>query len=78
MLTCLPFTLNIVLIGYLQSLECYKTATVFMLLRGYIIIIPCFIILPKIIGINGLWLAEPLSEIITLLILLVFMIFKRK
>lgn len=74
LLTCLPFTLNVVLIGYLQSLERYRPATVFMLLRGYIIIIPCFIVLPKTIGISGLWLAEPLSESITLIALLVHLV----
>ena len=30
----LPFTVNVVLIGYLQSLERYKAATFFMLLRA--------------------------------------------
>lgn len=35
LLSCLPFTLNVVLIGYLQSLERYRPATVFMLMRGY-------------------------------------------
>lgn len=74
LLTCLPFTLNVVLIGYLQSLERYRPATVFMLLRGYIIIIPCFIALPKAIGTSGLWLAEPLSESITLIALLAHLV----
>lgn len=73
LLTCLPFTLNVVLIGYLQSLERYKQATIFMLLRGYILIIPSFILLPLAIGVDGLWLAEPLSETVTLVILLVCM-----
>lgn len=70
LLSCLPFTLNVVLIGYLQSMEAYRQATLFMLLRGFILIIPCFILLPKFAGIKGLWLAEPLSETITLLVLL--------
>lgn len=70
LLACLPFTLNVVLIGYLQSMEAYRQATLFMLLRGFILIIPCFILLPKLWGINGLWLAEPVSETLTLLILI--------
>ena len=73
LLTCLPFTLNVVHIGYLQSLEQYKPATVFMLLRGYILIIPSFILLPMAIGVDGLWLAEPVSEIVTFVILLFYM-----
>lgn len=74
LLTSLPFTLNVVLIGFLQSMERYRPATVFMLMRGFIVIIPCFILLPEAIGLHGLWLAEPLSEAITLAVLLVYMV----
>lgn len=74
LLTCLPFTLNIVLIGYLQSLERYQSATIFMLSRGFILIIPSFILLPRALGVNDLWLAEPLSETITLLLLVLFLV----
>lgn len=73
LLTSLPFTLNVVLIGFLQSMERYRPATVFMLMRGFIVIIPCFILLPGALGWHGLWLAEPLSEAITLAVLLVYM-----
>lgn len=76
--TCLPFTLNVVLIGYLQSLERYRPATVFMLLRGFIVIIPCFILLPIAMGWRGLWLAEPISETITLTILLLYLYSTRR
>lgn len=76
MLTCLPFTMNVVLIGYLQSLEQYKPATVFMLLRGFIFIIPCFILMPMMFGTEGLWLAEPLSETLTVALLLIYMVAK--
>lgn len=78
LLTCLPFTLNIVLIGFLQSLERYRPSTLFMLLRGYVIIIPCFVAMPMIIGLNGLWLAQPVSESITLLLLLIYFFRIRK
>lgn len=78
LLTCLPFTLNIVLIGYLQSMERYRPATVFMLLRGYILIVPCFILMPMIMGFNGLWLAEPLSETLTLAVLAVYLVTRKK
>ncbi|MCM1302044.1 MAG: MATE family efflux transporter [Bacteroides cellulosilyticus] len=57
--------LNIVLIGYLQSKEQFKSATVFMLLRGYLFIIPCFVWLPSLLGDNGLWLAVTVSELLT-------------
>lgn len=64
------FTLNIVLIGFYQSIEKVKRATTWMLLRGVVFVIPCFIILPTIIGVRGLWLAVPLSEILTAMVII--------
>lgn len=64
------FALNIVFIGYYQSLKKSTKATVFTLLRGMIFVVPFFLFLPSIIGISGLWLAIPLSEIMTLIVIL--------
>lgn len=66
------FTLNIVYIGYFQSLELFKYATFFMTLRGLIFVVPFFIILPQAIGEFGLWTAVPMSEILTLCIIIYF------
>lgn len=62
-------TLNIVLIGFMQSVEQAGKATVFTLLRGFVIVIPTFIILPKLTGNIGMWLAIPVSEFITLMLI---------
>ena len=64
-------TQNIVLIGYMQSIEQAYKATIFTLLRGFVIVIPTFIILPKLIGNIGMWLAIPAAEFITLLLLII-------
>ncbi|MCI5784001.1 MAG: hypothetical protein MR030_06505 [Bacteroidales bacterium] len=48
----------------------YAGATILMLLRGAIFVIPAFLFLPKIIGVPGLWLAVPVSEIMTFLIMM--------
>lgn len=61
------FAVNVVFIGYYQSIERPRPAIFFMLLRGFIVIIPTFILLPTIIGDIGLWLAVPLSELLTLI-----------
>lgn len=74
----LPFTVNVVLIGYLQSLERYKAATFFMLLRGFVLIIPSFILLPELLGNTGLWLAETVAETLTLVVLIGYLLWKRK
>ena len=57
---------NIVIVGYLQSIEAAVKATLFTLLRGFIFAIPAFIILPKVVGDTGLWIALPLAEALTL------------
>lgn len=65
------FTLNIVLISFYQSIERARYATLWMLLRSVIFVIPCFILMPMLIGEKGLWLAVPLSELITFMIIIV-------
>lgn len=64
------FTLNIVLIGFYQSIEQTRRATMWMLLRGVVFVIPCFILLPMLVGDKGLWLAVPASECLTFLVIL--------
>ena len=63
------FTLNLVIIGYYQSIEQNARATTYMLLRGYILVIPLFIMLPQVMGASGLWLAVPTSEFLTTVII---------
>ena len=70
-LSFLFFSLNIVLIGYYQALERARKATLFMSLRGYLIIIPVFILLPRLVGVSGLWLAVPVSEALTFLVIVI-------
>lgn len=62
--------LNVAIVGYYQSVEQIKRATAFVFLRGFVLLVPCFIILPKLIGTKGIWLAMPLAEFITLLLIL--------
>ncbi len=69
LLCCLCFTPNIVLTGYYQSQERAGLSTVIMLLRGYVLVIAAFLLLPQWLGVVGLWLAVPASELATLLIL---------
>ncbi len=70
-------TLNIVQIGFMQSIEQASKATIFTLLRGFVIVIPTFIILPELIGDAGMWLAIPAAELITLLLIILLTTIKR-
>lgn len=72
------FTLNIVLIGYEQSREWARRAIGHMLLRGLILVVPIFIVLPLAIGKLGLWLAVPLSELLTTLIIVLQIVRNRQ
>lgn len=47
-----------------QALGCAKRAIFFSLLRKAIIVIPLTILLPKVMGINGVFWAEPISNLI--------------
>jgi len=70
--TCFTlFALNLLFIGFYQSFENVKGSVTLMLLRGYIILVPVFLFLPSLIGIKGHWLALPLSEMLTLIIILI-------
>lgn len=59
------FALNISFIGFYQSTKQALKAIVLTLLRGIIILVPLFIIMPGIFPDNGAWAAIPCSEILT-------------
>lgn len=67
------FTINIVLIGFYQSMEQNIRANIWMLLRGIVFVIPCFIVLPIWMGEKGLWLAVPVSECLTFIVIMLFL-----
>lgn len=64
------FILNVAIVGYYQSVEQIKRATAFVFLRGFAFLVPSFILLPQLIGIDGIWLAMPLAELMTLIVIL--------
>lgn len=72
------FVINLTAIGYFQSVEKVREATVFALLRGGIFLIPSFIIMPQLLGISGIWLAMPVSEMLTALSIGGYYIGKKK
>lgn len=66
------FIVNLSLIGYLQSVERVRAATLFALLRGFVFLVPSFVFLPQFLGTNGIWLALAVSESLTSLCLFVY------
>ena len=73
------FVFNLSVIGYYQSVEQVRHATFFALMRGFVFLIPCFLLLPAAMGTKGIWLALPLSELLTAAaITLGFVLFRRR
>lgn len=67
------YILNVAIIGYYQSIERIRLSTLLVFLRGLIFLVPCFLLLPGILGVAGIWLAMPLAEVLATLILLLLL-----
>lgn len=65
------FMFNVCIVGYFQSLEKMKPALTLMILRGFVILVPAFLLLPKFAGACGIWLAMPVSEAITFIVCII-------
>jgi Na+-driven multidrug efflux pump len=63
------FILNVAVTGYYQSIEKMKHATALVFLRGFALLVPSFVLLPKLLGTDGIWLAMPVAEIATTIII---------
>ena len=69
--TCsLFFALNVVFVGYYQSVTMAKRAMIFTTLRGIVFAVLGFMVMPRLIGVIGLWTAIPVAELLTLVIIL--------
>lgn len=65
------FALNIAFIGYYQSIGSSLKAVVYTLLRGVVLLVPAFIVMPYVFSGYGLWCAVPCSELLTLCVIVV-------
>lgn len=63
---------NILNIAYLQAVEKSKESSLLSTLRGLVFVIIFIIVLPRIIGVYGVWLTIPITELSTLLLFLIF------
>lgn len=58
--------LNIVLAGFFTALEKIKPATLISILRGYILVALCVLVLPELFGTRAIWFAPLTYELLTL------------
>lgn len=70
-----PFV-SISIIGstYFQSIGKARIAMFLSLLRQLILLVPLLMILPPFLGLNGVWLAQPISDLLAILITLFFLV----
>lgn len=61
----LCYIFNLTAIGYFQSAERIAPSIIFALLRGFVFVVPSFLLMPMILGTTGIWLALGISEILT-------------
>lgn len=73
----IPFIMNIVIIGNYQSIEKPLVATVFSLVRGVVLLIPIFIIMPMLFSTPGIWLSIPVVEYIALALIAAYYFYNR-
>ena len=60
--------------NYMQSVGKAKSAMILGLLRQVILLIPMIIILPKFFGLNGVWYAQPASDLLSTVITAVVLV----
>lgn len=63
--------LNIVLTSYIQSKEHARVSLIISLARGFVFIVIILAILPRIIGIDGVWLTLPIVEVMTTILAII-------
>ncbi|CED93016.1 Multidrug export protein MepA [Romboutsia ilealis] len=59
---------------YFQSIGSAKKSIVLSLLRQVIVFIPLILLVPKYFGLNGVWAAQPLADIVSMIIIGLFLI----
>ena len=69
---------QIVAANFFQSIGKAKVATFLSLLRQIILLTPLLIILPRFYGLNGVWMATPISDFGSALITGIFLFWQMK
>ena len=60
--------------NYFQAIGKAKHAMVLSLLRQVILLVPMMLILPRILGLNGVWFAQPIADLISFVVTAVLLV----
>ena len=71
------FIFNLTAVGYFQRVERMLPATVFALMRGVVLLVPSFVVMPLVFGTRGIWLAMPVAEGLTAVAVIAFYFYGR-
>lgn len=66
-------TVNVVIGNYLQSIEQNVIAAILVSLRSFVLFLSAALLLGKMFGINGIWAAYIVAEVLTFVILLIML-----
>ena len=69
---------QIVISGYFQSIGQAKKSIILSLSRQIIFLIPSILILPRLLGLNGVWAATPVSDFLASMLAFIFFIRQRR
>lgn len=72
------FGINVVTIGYYQSIERGRLATGHTILRGIVLMTCGFLVMPHLAGVTGIWLAVPAAEALETLLLAAMLLRSRR
>jgi Na+-driven multidrug efflux pump len=66
--------INVITSFYFTSIGKAKESAIISSARGLVVLLICIFTLPPILGMLGVWLAAPITEIITLALSLIFIV----
>lgn len=70
-------SVNIIVAGFLSATDCARSSSVIAIMRGLVAITVVVILLSRLLGILGVWLAFPVAELLTLLVTCI-VLYRRK
>ena len=60
--------------NYFQAIGKAKQAMFLSLLRQVILLVPMMLVLPKILGLNGVWFAQPIADVISFIVTFILLV----
>ena len=70
--------INICMVGFYQSIEKAGLAVAVTLLRGVLLLVLAFIVMPIFLGTLGLWMAVPIAELSTTLVVMILYVARKR